>query len=244
MNRVIRQVKETIIPVQGNRHGPLPRYFVLWTVVTGLVDAYSYLVLGRVFVANMTGNVVFLGFALGGAEGFTWWASILAIVAFMAGAFIGGVIQRSKYGKHRAQFLATAMVTQGALVVSSIFSSLILASQVHFVGLVVTIVFLSLSMGVQNATARAIAVPDLTTTVLTLTITGLAGDGSGEAGKEHNIGRRLVSIFSMAFGAFIGAMFVRYEVSIGALIVAGVLLAIILWRSLAHASDTADWVTP
>jgi hypothetical protein len=33
------------------------------TAVTGLVDAVSYLRLGRVFVANMTGNVVFLGFS-------------------------------------------------------------------------------------------------------------------------------------------------------------------------------------
>jgi len=39
------------------------------TVVTGLVDAFSYLVLGHVFVANMAGNVVFLGFALAGAAG-------------------------------------------------------------------------------------------------------------------------------------------------------------------------------
>jgi uncharacterized membrane protein YoaK (UPF0700 family) len=35
------------------------------TVVTGLVDAVSYLRLGRVFVANMTGNVVFLGLSAG-----------------------------------------------------------------------------------------------------------------------------------------------------------------------------------
>ena len=38
-------------------------------LVTGLVDAFSYLVLGHVFVANMTGNVVFLGFAIAGAPG-------------------------------------------------------------------------------------------------------------------------------------------------------------------------------
>ena len=44
---------------------------VVLTVVTGLVDAFSYLVLGHVFVANMTGNVVFLAFALVGAKGFS-----------------------------------------------------------------------------------------------------------------------------------------------------------------------------
>src|SRR3984957_14157950 len=44
--------------------GPLPPLLLMMTFVTGLVDAFAYLVLGHVFVANMTGNVVFLGFAL------------------------------------------------------------------------------------------------------------------------------------------------------------------------------------
>jgi hypothetical protein len=48
-------------------NGPLPGFLVALTVVTGLVDAFSYLSLGHVFVANMTGNVVFLGFAMAGA---------------------------------------------------------------------------------------------------------------------------------------------------------------------------------
>jgi hypothetical protein len=48
-------------------HGPLPLLLLALTVVTGLVDAVSILRLGRVFVANMTGNVVFTGFAVTGA---------------------------------------------------------------------------------------------------------------------------------------------------------------------------------
>jgi uncharacterized membrane protein YoaK (UPF0700 family) len=45
----------------------LPPLFLILTFVTGVVDATSYLRLGHVFVANMTGNVVFLGFGLAGA---------------------------------------------------------------------------------------------------------------------------------------------------------------------------------
>ena len=52
---------------QERSQGPLPLLLIGLTVVTGLVDAFSYLCLGHVFVANMTGNVVFLGFALSGA---------------------------------------------------------------------------------------------------------------------------------------------------------------------------------
>lgn len=57
------------------------------TFVTGLVDAFSFLLLGRVFVANMTGNVVFLAFALAGAADFEAWPSLVALAAFAIGAF-------------------------------------------------------------------------------------------------------------------------------------------------------------
>jgi len=60
--------------------------------------------LGRVFVANMTGNVVFVSFALGGAPGFVWWASVLGIVTFLAGAFVDGRIAASA-GAHRGRHL-------------------------------------------------------------------------------------------------------------------------------------------
>jgi uncharacterized membrane protein YoaK (UPF0700 family) len=59
-------------------HGPLPALLLLLTVATGVVDAVSLLALGRVFIANMTGNVVFIGFALAGAPGFSLIASLLA----------------------------------------------------------------------------------------------------------------------------------------------------------------------
>ena len=71
-------------------HGPLPALLVGLTVVTGLVDAYSYLTLGHVFVANMTGNVVFFGFAIAGTGSISITASLLAVLAFAVGALLGG----------------------------------------------------------------------------------------------------------------------------------------------------------
>jgi hypothetical protein len=65
-NRLIRSL------VADPRHGPLPALLLLLTATTGVVDAVSILSLGRVFVANMTGNVVFVGFALVGAPGSPW----------------------------------------------------------------------------------------------------------------------------------------------------------------------------
>src|SRR5580698_5191389 len=71
-------------------YGPLPALLLILTVVTGVVDSISILALGRVFVANMTGNVVFAGFAVVGAPGFSLSASLFALLGFLAGAAVGG----------------------------------------------------------------------------------------------------------------------------------------------------------
>src|SRR5215510_9771393 len=91
------------------RDGPLPLLLILLTVVTGLVDAVSYLTLGHVFVANMTGNVVFLGFAVADAEDFSVPASLTAIIAFLFGALAGGRLA-GWYGTHRGRLFAAALV--------------------------------------------------------------------------------------------------------------------------------------
>src|SRR4051812_50088173 len=83
------------------------------TVVTGVVDAVSILSLGRVFVANMTGNVVFVGFAVAGASGFSLSASLSALAGFLFGAAVGGVAVE-RLGSHRGRLLVA--VTGGGLV--------------------------------------------------------------------------------------------------------------------------------
>jgi len=90
-------------------HGPLPVMLLGLTVVTGLVDAVSILDLGRVFVANMTGNVVFVGFALAGAPGFSLSASLFALAGFLLGAGAGGVLV-DRTGDDRA-----VLIRDGAL---------------------------------------------------------------------------------------------------------------------------------
>ena len=72
------------------KFGPLPGLLLILTAVTGVVDAVSILSLGRVFVANMTGNVVFAGFAVVGAPGFSLSASLFALAGFLLGAAAGG----------------------------------------------------------------------------------------------------------------------------------------------------------
>jgi len=197
-----------LAPTQEDRDRPLRPLLVVLTVVTGLVDAVSYLALGHVFVANMTGNVVFLGFALAGAPDFSIPASLIAIAAFLGGALAGGRLG-SSMAQHRSRFLAIAILIKlglvgAALVISAI--AMVDASLEQY-GL---IALLALAMGLQNATARALAVPDLTTTVLTLTLTGLAADSTPAGGTNPRWARRLLATAAMLLGAAVGAFLVLH----------------------------------
>jgi uncharacterized membrane protein YoaK (UPF0700 family) len=188
----------------GRQQGPLPVLLVCLTVVTGLVDAFSYLKLGHVFVANMTGNVVFLGFALAGAGGVSIASSLLAVVAFALGATVGG---RWAAGRqvHRGHLLAVATSVQAGLVVVAVVITSTVGAQGSALRLTL-IGLLALAMGGQNAVARRLAVPDLTTTVLTLTVTGLVADSTPASVRA----RRVISVLSMLAGALTGGLLLRF----------------------------------
>jgi uncharacterized membrane protein YoaK (UPF0700 family) len=240
MRSEVRDAWHTVAPPRDNPHGPLPALLVVLTAVTGLVDAFSYLQLGKVFVANMTGNVVFLAFALGGASGFVWWASLLAILTFSAGALLGGRIAHIQR-RHRGRHLLVAAATQTAFVLTSFVVALVLPAPYDRPALAVLIVLLGVSMGIQNATARALAVPDLTTTVLTLTITGISADSSAAGGPSSKIGRRLVSIASMFLGGIVGVELIQAGHGAWVLLVATLLLAAITAVAVRAARTTAAW---
>ena len=120
MNAFFGDVRRTIVPDRGGTDGPLPPMLVAMTLVTGLVDAFSYLVLGHVFVANMTGNVVFLGFALAGAPGFSIGASAAALASFSVGALAGGRVASAYGTRPQGQLLNTSNAIQAALLAVSV----------------------------------------------------------------------------------------------------------------------------
>jgi uncharacterized membrane protein YoaK (UPF0700 family) len=243
MSAFFAGVRETLVPVRGGRHGPLPLLLVGLTVVTGLVDAFSYLVLGHVFVANMTGNVVFLGFALVRAPGFSIVASIVALVSFWAGAFIGGQVG-VRCGGHRGRHLTAAISLQSVLVALAVILAGLSGTPVSAGYRYPMILVLALAMGIQNATARKLGVPDLTTTVLTLTITGIAADTTGPGGAGSSDGRRALSVTSMLVGALVGAVFVLHVSIILPLVTALVLLVVIAVTARVLGRVDAPWVHP
>ena len=243
MSEMLTEAWRTLVPERESRHGPLPPMMLALTLVTGFVDAYSYLQLGHVFVANMTGNVVFTGFAIAGANGFSLTASLAALAAFTLGAVFGGRINR-RSREHRGRLLHTALLLEFALMVAAYFV-VQLGPAITDAGMRYSLIaLLGLAMGVQNAAARTLAVPDLTTTVLTLTITGTGVDSRAGGGTGSKSGRRLLSVLAMFLGALLGAVAILHGHPAVSLLCAVVLLAGAVVGASRTVHSTAAWTRP
>jgi uncharacterized membrane protein YoaK (UPF0700 family) len=233
LSAFLTDVRETVAPRRGSKDGLLPPLLVALTVVTGLVDAFSYLVLGHVFVANQTGNVVFLAFALAGVRGFSATASVTAIGSFAVGALLAGRLGRSLAARRELLLGVTAGI-QAVILAETVTMTALSPSPMPAGLRYALIVSLALAMGAQNATARKLAVPDLTTTVLTLTITGFAADGPLAGATGARVARRLISVGAMFLGALAGALLVLrvhivYPLVIALIILAAVAVFAVTW---------------
>jgi uncharacterized membrane protein YoaK (UPF0700 family) len=211
------------------------------TAVTGLVDAVSFLGLGHVFTANMTGNVVLLGFAVAGAPGLSMARSSTSLVAFLVGAALGGRLGVAMALARRRRWLLTAAWAEALLLVAAASASigLEIGSAASPSRLYTVIVMTALAMGLRNATVRRLAVPDLTTTVLTLTLTAVAADSSVAGGDNPRIGRRVASIFLMFAGAAVGTLLLRWGLALPLVVSAmGVLAATVAYADVPTPSES------
>jgi uncharacterized membrane protein YoaK (UPF0700 family) len=224
-----------------SRADPLPWVLVVLTVTTGLVDAVSVLGLGRVFTANMTGNVVFLGFAAVGTPGFSVARAMVALVGFVVGAMLGGRLGVVMAGVARRRWLLTVAVIEAALffIAAWVAIGYDLVTLTPVPTLYTLIVLTAVAMGLRNATVRRLAVPDLTTTVLTLTLTGIAADSTLAGGRNPRLGRRLGAALAIFAGSAVGAVFVSLGGLALPLVVTG---ACILLVTVAYAAHPASQV--
>ena len=186
------------------------------TAVSGIVDAVCFIALGRVFTANMTGNVVFLGFAIGGVPGLSIWRSLLALVFFMSGALLGGWITKAMNPEDPGSTPVHALVIETVLLFSASVVSMGLRApyEDHKFKIALVIALTAVVMGLRNAVVRKLGVPDLTTTVLTLTIAGFAADSSLAGGNNPRWGRRAASVLAMVTGAIAGTSMLAYSVTV------------------------------
>lgn len=215
-------------PAAALRPDPLlahPRSLALLLVLTfstGVADAVGYLGLDRVFTGNMTGNVVILGMGAAGADDLPVVGPVCALAAFMAGAAVGGRCVRGHdagWGR-RVSFLMLAVAA--LLATTAVYAAV--EPRVGTDGsdggggsapTVAVAAVVAVAMGLQAALARHVAVKDVTTVVVTSTITGLAADSWLGARTGQPWVRRLLAILLIAAGAAVGALLLRVDLAAG-----------------------------
>jgi uncharacterized membrane protein YoaK (UPF0700 family) len=221
-------------------HGPLPALLLVLTAATGVVDAVSILGLGRVFVANMTGNVAFVGFALAGTPEISLTASLAALAAFLTGAAAAGPLV-VRWGGHRGRLLRNAtLVELGLIAVGLVIATAAPPTSGSPTEWTVATP-LALAMGLQNSAVRKLAVPDLTTSVLTMTLTGIAADGrrSGVAAAA----RRTLAVLTMLVGALAGALLMLHVGMPWALGLVAALIGVVAVIATFRSRDQENWHT-
>ncbi|MGB6828576.1 MAG: YoaK family protein [Terracidiphilus sp.] len=190
--------------------------FALLTFVTGLVDTGSYLSMGHVFTANMTGNVVLLSLAVMDVRGFSVARSMTALAFALAGGVLAGRLERWAANWRKGHWFGLATGLEAALLFAACMFLLMEHATAVLPGsaLYAAISLTALAMGIRNGTVRRLGVPDITTTVLTLTVAGLASESSLAGGNNPRWGRRVSAVVMMFSGAAIGAFLLRHSLAL------------------------------
>jgi len=186
--------------------------------VAGLVDAASFLGLGHVFTANMTGNLVLLGFAVTGVHELSVERSLAALGGYLVGALCGARaavwLDRGPRTGARARGGAAFGIEPLVLLPAALLAwrggAGALASGADPYAI---ITLAGLAMGARNGAARRLGIPHVTTSVETTNLTRLAAGSSAGAGSDRDFGRLGTSVTAMFAGAALGAWLVRYSLA-------------------------------
>ncbi|MEW5810057.1 MAG: YoaK family protein [Actinomycetota bacterium] len=193
------------------------------TAVTGALDAVGYLSLDRVFTGNMTGNVVILGMGIASEAGLPVAGPLIALGGFTLGAVLAGSLTRGRpSGWNR---VVTAAVWTNAVVLAVVATVLTTADPAGQSGVgIACAATIAVVMGVQAAVARFLAVADMTTVVVTSTITSFAGETLLAGGLSWVAHRRLWAVVLIFTGALVGALLTKLSVAVPVYVAAGVML--------------------
>ncbi|MER6173587.1 YoaK family protein [Streptosporangium sp. NPDC001681] len=201
------------------------------TVISGLVDAISYVGIGQVFMANMTGNLLILGFAAGDPSKFPLVATAIAVMGFFLGAGLAGQLVERVPNVRRRLILAMAMETS-LFGITTVGSFLLPTTQA---GRYPLIVALGVAMGGRNTVVRRLKIPDISTTVVTGTLANLAADSVLGTGRHTRARRRAGEIVALVLGAWAGVLLLRNFGFNATLVVLTVLMALTtvlyIWRT-------------
>lgn len=207
------------------RLAPVHHYAVgllILTASTGTIDAVSYLALDHVFTGNMTGNVLFLGFALVGVPGIPLFNNAIALLGFMLGSVVGG----RAIGQSPQKGLPVAsmwVLGGGVVLIIGLAAFWLVVGTLPQPALLTVTTLLAAVMGAQVAAVKPVGNSDITTIVVTNTVANLARESRLGGGKGKHWLPRLGAILAMGVGAAIGAGVVRWYGGPEALLAAAII---------------------
>jgi uncharacterized membrane protein YoaK (UPF0700 family) len=172
-----------------------------------VIDADSYLALDHVFTGNMTGNILFIGFAIAGVKTIPFVNNSLALLGFVVGSIVGGRI----VGRGHAQGfprVSAWLLAAGGLLALGIATTWTLLRTLDQPILLVLTFLLACVMGSQVSAVKPIGNSDVTTIVVTNTLANLARDSRLAGGRYENWAPRLLAVLAMGLGAAIGAVII------------------------------------
>jgi uncharacterized membrane protein YoaK (UPF0700 family) len=203
---------------------------LLLTFATGLADSISILVLGHVFVANMTGNVIFFGFWLAPKTNIDLTAVMVALPTFVCTTIVSGRVSRH-FGDRARQWITTILTTEIVLLVALSILAGTGVLHYHDNTKLIMIAVLAVTFGLQHSSARQFGIQELSTTVLTSTIVSLGLDSHLAGGTGAREKLRLGVVFTMCAGAFVGATTSRVAVApVFAMTAAVVAVSMLIFR--------------
>ncbi|MDT5260565.1 MAG: hypothetical protein QOD10_5645 [Mycobacterium sp.] len=185
---------------------------LLLTLATGLADSISILVLGHVFVANMTGNVIFLGFWLAPKTSIDLTAVAVALPTFVCTTILSGRLLRL-FGERARPWIGTVLATEIALLAALSILAGTGVLRYHDNTKLMIIGVLAVTFGLQHSSARQFGIQELSTTVLTSTIVSLGLDSRLAGGTGERQKLRFTVVFTMCAGALVGATMSRFVVA-------------------------------
>ncbi|MGD1172355.1 YoaK family protein [Mycobacterium seoulense] len=185
---------------------------LLLTFATGLADSISILVLGHVFVANMTGNVIFLGFWLAPRTSIDLTAVVVALPTFVCTTILSGRMSRH-FAERTRRWITTVLAMEISLLVALAILAGAGVLRYHDNTKLIMIGMLAVTFGLQHSSARQFGIQELSTTVLTSTIVSLGLDSRLAGGTGVRQTLRLGVVSTMCAGAFLGATMSRFVVA-------------------------------
>ena len=184
---------------------------VCLTLGSGAVDALSFLGLGRVFTAMMSGNIVLLGLAVGSAAGPEAIRSAVSLVVYALGVFAASRLVRDPPKSSLWPAGLTMALVCGAIAQAGVVAGWLGASgHPDELFKAVLVGFSALAMGLQGGAVARLRVSGVTTTYVTGTLTGLIGGLALRSATRRELARRAVVLVALLAGAACGALLLTY----------------------------------